>query len=148
MEQNKKHIVLTIVVMVIITIGLIWLETYKRQREQFSLAEKYYLEKDFPKAIQCYDSAIHMYTPWSMRVKKSAEKLWELGTMYENQKDYDMALSAYRQLRSSFYAVRWLIQPYPEWITRCDEAIARVLKAQESTQEQPTSELTPPQNTQ
>lgn len=139
MDNTWKKRVLIVAVMIVITLGLIWLETYKRQREQFGLAENYYLQKDFPKAIQCYDAAIHMYTPWSSRVKLSAQKLWDIGKMYENKQEYDLALISYRSLRSSFYAVRWLVQPYQEWIDRCDVAIDRVLKTQETAgkQEQP-----------
>jgi len=137
MKTTSKQILATIIVMILITFALIWLETYKRQREQFNLAETYYSEKDFPKAIQGYDSAIHMYTPWSSRVKISAEKLWTIGMMFEDQNDYDMALNAYRSLRSSFYAVRWLIQPYQEWIDKCDTAIARVIKTREQSGNEP-----------
>lgn len=134
MENNKKRTALVILLMVFITFALIWLETYKRQREQFQLAEKHFQENKFHRAIQYYDATIHMYTPWSSRVKISAEKLWEIGKMYESKKEYDMALNAYRSLRSSFYAVRWLVQPYKEWIDRCDIAIARVVGIQETAQ--------------
>jgi len=139
----KSHVktVITIVVVIFITIGLIWLETYKRQREQFKLAENYYSEKDYPNAIQRYDSTIHMYTPWSSRVKISAEKLWDIGKMYENQKEYERALDAYRSLRSSFYAVRWLVQPYQEWIDRCDTAITKVTSAMELAEKQDEANL-------
>jgi hypothetical protein len=143
MERSRKKTVVTVIVVILITFGLIWLETYKRQREEFRLAEQYYAEQDYHNAIQRYDSTIHMYTPWSTRVKVSAEKLWEIGNMYEHKKEFDMALVAYRSLRSSFYAVRWLVQPYQEWIDRCDEAIARVLQTQEMLKEASEQEAAP-----
>ena len=145
MANSWKRRILTVIVMMVITIGLIWLETYKRQREQYNLAEKYFQAQDYPKAMQCYDSAIHMYTPWSTKVQKSAEKLFEIGQMYEKKQEFDMALNAYRYLRSSFYAVRWLVQPYKEWIQKSDDAIARVLREQDASQSQPVSEPSPAQ---
>jgi GAF domain-containing protein len=148
MERSRNKTVITVIVVILITIGLIWLETYKRQREEFKLAENYYAGKDFHNAIQRYDSTIHMYTPWSSRVKISAEKLWEIGKLYEDKQEYDMALVAYRSLRSSFYAVRWLVQPYQEWIDRCDTAIARVSKAQEDLKTDQNQEPVPPDDQQ
>jgi tetratricopeptide (TPR) repeat protein len=74
-------------------------------------------------AISGYESAIHMYTPGSPFVARSAEALWNLGLKAEARRDVNQALIAYRALRSSFYASRSFFLPGQEWIQRCNEKI-------------------------
>ena len=76
------------------------------------------------KAITGYESAIRMYLPFAPGVERSAERLWSIGETSEQKGDIEMALVAYRSLRSAFYGVQWLRQPGEEWIKRCDAKIA------------------------
>jgi hypothetical protein len=69
-----------------------------------------------------------MYTPGSTLVDKSAEKLWMLGERLERKGETDKALVAYRALRSSFYSIWSLYEPGREWITRCDQKIAKLAR--------------------
>lgn len=124
--DKTKAIAVNVIVIVIICLALAWGETYHRQRTQFFKGEEARARGDFIAAIEGYDSAIHMYTPGSSLVEKSAERLWNLGEDSERAGDRKRALIAYRSLRSSFYAVRGFSVPGREWISRCDAKIANL----------------------
>jgi hypothetical protein len=94
------------------------------QREHFNRAEKYYAASDWKLAIRQYDEAMHFYTPWSPYITKSAERLWQIGGMFEREGKLDWALISYSAIRSSFYASRSLYTPRRDWIAKCDEKIA------------------------
>ena len=87
---------------------------------------------DFVAAVAGYESALHMYTPASSLVDRSAQRLWALGEGAEGSGDLARALIAYRSLRSSFYAVAGLTTPGREWIERCDARISTLVKMQQS----------------
>ncbi len=122
--DKTKAIALNVIVIAVICLALIWGETYHRQRTQFYKGEAARARGDYIGAIEGYDSAIHMYTPGSSLVEKSAERIWNLGEVSERAGDRERALIAYRTLRSSFYAVRGFFVPGREWISRCDAKIA------------------------
>jgi hypothetical protein len=122
-----KKIVFHAVIIAAISVALLWGNTLARQREQFSRGEEALSRADFVAAVAGYEAAIHMYTPWSSLVGKSAARLWSLGEEMERKGDGKRALIAYRSLRSSFHAVRGLTSPGTEWIARCDTKIAKLV---------------------
>ena len=128
--EKAKTIAVNIGVTALIAIILIWGTTWYRQWSQFNRGEAALSRGDYVAAIAGYEAAIHMYTPGSSLVERSAEKLWDIGEMREKQGDRELALVAYRALRSSFYAAWGLTSPGKGWIARCDEKIARLVKLQ------------------
>ncbi|GAM08677.1 hypothetical protein OR1_00950 [Geobacter sp. OR-1] len=112
-----------VTVAAVISILLIWGNTQYRQWYQYSKGEEAMAKGDAIAAIAAYEASLHMYTPLSPLIGRSAERLWNLGQELE-QRDPRKALLAYRALRSSFYAVRSLYSPGTEWIKRCDDRIA------------------------
>ncbi len=134
--EKAKTIALNVAVTAIIAIFLIWGTTWYRQRVQFSRGEAARGAGDLITAIAGYEAALHMYTPGSSLNVRSAEKLWALGETLERTGDLDRALIAYRALRSSFYAVRWLAQPGEEWIARCDRKIAELVQVRAQIDQQ------------
>jgi len=128
--EKLKSIAVNIAVMALVSVVLIWGNTLYRQHVQFDKGEKGLKAGDFPAAVAGYESAIHMYTPGSPTVDRSAQRLWEIGQMTEQSGDIARALIAYRALRSSFYAVAWLHAPGQDWIKRCDLRIAALVKMQ------------------
>ena len=129
--EKVKTIAANVAVIAVISIVLIWANTLYRQHVQFDKGEKGTAAGDFPAAVAGYESAIHMYTPGSSLVQRSAQKLWEIGQMAERGGDTPRALIAYRALRSSFYAVAGINSPGKEWIERCDARIAALVKMQQ-----------------
>ncbi len=126
--EKAKTIAVNVAVIAVVCVTLIWGNTYWRQRTQFYKGEAANAGGDYIAAIAGYEAAIHMYTPGSSIVEKSAERLWSLGRNFERAGDDERALIAYRSLRSSFYAVRGFSLPGREWISRCDAKIAALTK--------------------
>jgi hypothetical protein len=131
MMEKTKTLAVNIIVIGLICILLIWGNTWYRQWRQFNKGERAFAGKDVIAAIDGYESSIHMYTPFSPLVDRSAERLWEITLVCEAKGDTETALIACRSLRSSFYAVAGLYQPGREWIARCDVKIAELVKARE-----------------
>ena len=122
MEQFKT-IAINIAVIATISLVLLAVNTQYRQWSQFSKGEQAEKTGDFIQAMAGYESAIHMYTPFSPLVTTAAERLWRMAEGAEKRGDKERALITYRALRSSFYSATWLLQPGEEWIRRCDERI-------------------------
>jgi hypothetical protein len=129
--EKAKNIAANVLVVAILAILLIWGNTWYRQWRQFSKGEDAFARKDIISAIAGYSSAIHMYTPLSPLVERSAERLWEITIRCAEKGDTERALIACRSLRSSFYAVRGLHQPGKDWIVRCDAKIAELVRLRE-----------------
>lgn len=126
--KKATAIAANIIVIAVITLVMIWVNTFCRQWSQYQKGEKAFLAGDAIAAIAGFESAIHMYTPASPLVERAAEKLWAVGDSLEQRGDPERALIAYRSLRSSFYATRGLFQPGSEWIARCDAKISPLAK--------------------
>ena len=130
--EKLKTIAANVAVAGVIALILIWGNTLYRQHVQFGKGERGLAAGDFVAAVAGYESAIHMYTPASSLVDRSAQRLWALGEGAEGSGDLARALIAYRSLRSSFYAVAGLTTPGREWIERCDARISTLVKMQQS----------------
>jgi hypothetical protein len=128
--EKVKTIAVNILVIATLAFLLIWGNTWYRQWQQFNKGEEALEGNDLIAAIAGYESAIHMYTPFSPLVESSAVKLWKITQWCETRGDLVRALIACRSLRSSFYATRGLYQPGQEWIDRCDAKIAALLALQ------------------
>lgn len=128
--DKAKTIAVNGLVIGVAALLLIWSNTWYRQWTQFNRGETAMVSRDYIAAIAGYEAAIHMYTPGSPLVGKAAGKLWAIGEEFERMGDGTRALIAYRSLRSSFYAVQGLSYPGREWIARCDERIAALVKVQ------------------
>jgi hypothetical protein len=130
MKERIAGIAVNAAVIVMICLLFFFAGTWWRLQEQFSLGEDAMRRGDFTGAVAGYESAIHMYIPFHPTVEKSARQLWNLAETRERQGDVTRALIAYRSLRSSFYADRWLVTPGKEWIARCDAKIAALVPLQ------------------
>ena len=129
--EKVKTIAVNVAAAALISLILIWGNTLYRQHVQFDKGEKALAAGDFTAAVAGFESAIHMYTPGSSLVEKSAQKLWEIAESTERKGDLTRALIAYRALRSSFYAVSGLFLPGTDWIERCDAKIAALVPLQQ-----------------
>ncbi|HBG05906.1 MAG: hypothetical protein A2075_04140 [Geobacteraceae bacterium GWC2_58_44] len=129
--EKVKTIAVNVAAVALLSIILIWGNTLYRQHVQFDKGEKALAAGKFTAAVAGYESAIHMYTPGSSLVERSAQRLWEIAETTERSRDFARALIAYRSLRSSFYAVAGLYQPGKDWIERCDARIAALVTLQQ-----------------
>jgi hypothetical protein len=116
-----------------IAFTIVWVNTYLRSMKYYKEGEQYFTEAKFLDAVTSYETSAHAYTPWNSYVKRSLDRMWEIGQKYETDNhDPDYALIAYRCLRSSIYAIRSIYTPYEEWIPKCDERIRALVEIQKA----------------
>ncbi len=127
MEQLKT-ITINIAIIAVISLILLAGNTQYRQWSQLNKGEAAEKKGDLNQAVAGYEAAIHLYTPFSPLVTTAAEHLWRMAETARQRGDQERALMTYRALRSSFYAATWLMQPGEEWIKRCDQRIAAIVK--------------------
>ena len=130
MTERISSMVVNAAVIALICLLLFFAGTWWRLQDQFALGEEAFRRGDFTGAVAGYESAIHMYIPFNSTIEKSAQQLWKIGENNERLGNVNRALIAYRALRSSFYADRWLVTPGMEWINRCDSKIAALVPLQ------------------
>ncbi len=130
MTDRIKTILLNAVVILVLCLLLFLAGTWWRMQSQFNLGEAAFNRGDFTGAVAGYESALHMYIPFHPTIEKAAERLWALAESNERLGDVNRSLIAYRALRSSFYADRWLVTPGLDWIERCDKKIAALVPLQ------------------
>jgi len=123
MTERVKTILVNGTLIMLICLLLFVAGTWWRMRTQFTLGQEAFQRGDFTGAVAGYESAIHMYIPNHPTIELAARQLWNLAEINERQGDLNRALIAYRALRSSFYATKWLTLPGREWIARCDKKI-------------------------
>ena len=130
MTKRITAIAINAIAIALISLLLFLAGTWWRMNEQFRQGEAAFQRGDFIAAVAGYESAIHMYIPLHPTVEQAAQRLWTLGEGSERLGDISRALVAYRALRSSWYADRWLVTPGQEWINRCDQKIAALVALQ------------------
>ena len=130
MKDRIAAIAVNAAVILLICLVLFFAGTWWRLHDQFVLGEEAFRRGDFTGAVAGYESAIHMYIPFHPTVEKAARQLWLIAETSEQRGDITRALIAYRALRSSFYADRWLVTPGMDWIARCDTKIAALVPLQ------------------
>ena len=128
MIDQTKTVVVNGVVIAIISILLFAAATQFRQWSQFDRGEKALAAGDQINAIAGFESAIHMYTPFSPLVERAAARLWIIGRNLETRGETEKALIAYRALRSAFYSTHGLFKPGMNWIAICDGKIRLLAK--------------------
>jgi hypothetical protein len=123
MAERVKMILANGAVIVVLCLLLFIAGTWWRMHTQFALGDEAFRQGEFSGAVAGYESALHMYIPGHPAMEKAAHQLWIIGETNERQGDINRALIAYRALRSSFYAAKWLRTPGQEWIAKCDRKI-------------------------
>jgi hypothetical protein len=123
MLNRTKTIIVNAVFIAVVSILLFAAATQFRQWSQYNRGEKAFAARDHINAIAGFESAIHMYTPFSPFVERSASRLWIIGRDMESRGESEKALIAYRALRSAFYSTHGLTRPGMNWIALCDDKI-------------------------
>ncbi len=128
MLDRTKTIVVNGAVIAALSLFLFAASTQWRQWTQYTRGNQALAAGNHILAIAGYESAIHMYTPFSPLMERSAVKLWTIGEYLEAHGDTEKALVAYRALRSAFYSTHGLFRPGTRWIADCDSKIRSLAK--------------------
>ena len=102
---------------------MVTIKVYVRGIKAFNLAEKSYAAQDHEKAMVYYERTLRWYLPFNWRVNTAVQKLWEIGQQAEQHQDRELALKAYRRLRSSLYAIQNVYPSYDSWIDKCNSKL-------------------------
>lgn len=127
--NNFKKKIALIACFSVVLFLVIAAKVYFSSRGEFRLAEGALSNGEYREAITHYERAILWYLPIGGFVDASAQGLWDIGVMFEEE-DKKLSLETYRTLRSSFYATRSFYTPGEQWIDRTNKKIA-LLMAQE-----------------
>jgi hypothetical protein len=98
-----------------------------RSQQEFARAEAAYQSGAYPEAMTHYERTIKWYLPYSGSVRRAVERLWDIGVAAEARADTTLALTAYRTLRGSLFAIQSFYVPYPEWIPKSEARIAALM---------------------
>ncbi|MDP3278717.1 MAG: hypothetical protein Q8Q09_26235 [Deltaproteobacteria bacterium] len=78
-------------------------------------------------AIRALRRSAHWYLPFSPFTRRAYEQLEHIATTAEGQGRNDQALSAWRAIRASALATRWLIVPERERLDRANRHLAALM---------------------
>lgn len=115
---------------------LVYLKVTISARSDYQRAQAALQSNNLEEAITYFNRAIHWYSPGSKTITNSIHGLWQIGTQAEGNGDAEMALKAFRAIRSSLYSARSFYTPHSDWIEKCDDRIS-TLVAQEQTSRSP-----------
>ncbi len=135
MASGLRNNVTTLLAVVVITLALIWGRAFWGSSENYRIGEKHFQARNYIKAITFFDRSLHWYTPINPYVRQSAQRLWDIGLIAEQEGDVRLALIAIRTIRRGFYSARSFYTPGKDWIDRCDARIASLMAKELEGQE-------------
>jgi hypothetical protein len=115
------------VIAMMMTSSIFFVKVRQASRQEFTHAESKLQSGRQRESVEHYERAIMWYTPLSRDVRRSVNRLWDIGDTAEANQDASLALYAYRSLRAGLYATRSFYQPYKAWISKCDARIVRLM---------------------
>jgi len=118
--------------LVALALIMVWARAFYGSMEAYQRGETYLEDKQYVRAVTFFDRAIHWYTPFNPYVRKSAERLWDIGEQAERGGDLQLALMAYRTIRRGFYGASHFITPGRLWISKSERKIDTLLRWEEN----------------
>jgi hypothetical protein len=115
--------ILMVLGLMFVALILVWSRAFIGSIQAYHKGETYLEGKQYVRAVTFFDRSIHWYTPFNPFIEKSAERLWEIGEQAEKEGDIQLALIAYRTIRSGFYGASHFVIPGKIWIEKCDRKI-------------------------
>ena len=134
-RSRYSKIVTVILGLMAIGIIIIWGKAFYGSIKAYQKGETYLEEKQYVRAITFFDRSIHWYTPFNPYVQKSAERLWEIGEQAEKQGDIQLALIAFRTIRSGFEGASHFRTPGMAWIRKSERKVNVLLGVEERDRE-------------
>ena len=124
-------------ILCLVAIGLIivWARAFYGSMQAYQKGDTYLEGKQYVRAVTFFDRSINWYTPFNPYVQKSAERLWEIGEQAEKQGDIQLALIAFRTIRSGFYGASHFRTPGMVWIRKSERKVNALLGVEEKERE-------------
>jgi hypothetical protein len=140
-QHKAWKVVVHILSILLVLACVLFIKVSHSAKREFALGEEAYRGGGYKEAITHYERAIKWYTPFSRSVRLAVERLWEIGSAAEDRTDLNLALEAYRSLRSSLYAIRSFYLPFKDWIPRSEAKIASLMARTSHAEGQGAEEL-------
>jgi hypothetical protein len=131
--SGRRHLTRPVVIAIVTLgiIGAIWLKVRLEAGAALERAQAFESTGDFDLAIVVYRQAIRWYSPGSGPVDTSVERLLALANQLENDESPELALVAYRALRTAIYGIRSVVSPYSDRLPSIESRIADLMAVQE-----------------
>lgn len=123
-EGRWKRNLVVISLLIGFIFAALYTKVYLSSRSEYLKAVEASQSRGVKAAITHYQRSIQWYAPLNRYVTDSARGLWEIGQGAEGRGEGELALEAYRTLRSALLSTRSLYTPHADWIERCNERIA------------------------
>lgn len=124
-----KRMAIRVAVGLSIPVAIIWVKVYFEGRAAVSAADAALAGGDRDEALTHYRRAIHWYSPLSGSVERAVRSVRKLAEEAESRADTAFALEAWRDLRSSLYAVRHIFIPFEVELRHSEDRIAALASA-------------------
>jgi tetratricopeptide (TPR) repeat protein len=121
-ESLRAYGVIALVVAVVLC-GRVLLEA----RSELRAGDAHLTGGRYEAAVRHYRRAAHLYLPGSPYTRDAYEALERVAREAEARGQNDRALAAWRAVRSSALATRWVVLSYEERVTRANRRIARLM---------------------
>jgi hypothetical protein len=130
---KSKHVKRISMILCVVVFGLIvvWARAFYGSMQAYQKGEIFLGEKQYVRAVTFFDRSIHWYTPFNPYVRRSSERLWDIGEQAEREGDLQLALMAYRTIRRGYYGASHFITPGMVWIKKSERKINTLLGLEE-----------------
>lgn len=139
--RTAKRIVLGLLVLAL-AIGAITLRVVVAGELEIAASTDALLTGDARAAAVHAKAAATWYAPGAPHVRVAYQRLMALGDAADERQNRELALLAYRAVRTSSESTRWLVTPHAADAQRAAEAIARI---ESNAPRPPSSSLVPAQ---
>ena len=116
-----------------VIVAAVWLKVALEARSEVALGTAAETAGDRESALVHYRRAVHWYSPFSGAVERAVNAISAMARVAEVAGDRVFALDAWRDLRSSLYAIRHVFIPYEDRLRVSEERIAALVAAEPAT---------------
>ena len=122
-----KRIALRVAGIALVVVAAVWLKVALEARAEVAAGAAAETAGDRELALTHYRRAVHWYAPFSGAVARAVVAISGMARAAEAAGDRVFALDAWRDLRSSLYAIRHVFIPYEAELRASEERIAALL---------------------
>jgi hypothetical protein len=126
-EQVTKRRWWVTVCIVLGIVAAVWIKVRLEAGQSLAQAKQLESQSEIELAIVCYRRTVRWYSPFSGPVSESLERLWSMGQRLEEKGHTELALLAYRSIRSALMGIRHVNQPHASYIPKSSVRIAALM---------------------
>jgi len=120
--------------LIILFLSVLYVRVIVESHRSFARGEAALRNADAGGAVAHFETSASWAAPFNPLTGKAHERLWQIGRKAELDGDMDLALAAYRALRSSIMAARSFIVPDEQRLAEVNRRISALMALSPSTQ--------------